>query len=455
MNQAMKDRIRESFWAKIALILGVFVVLGLIYALCISQSNRIYPGVRVGKVDVGFMTKNQAREKLRENLDGNLDKPLEMHYKNGQYKTTLRDLGYHYDIDKMVKDAYKTGRTGHPGEDFLAIFHSLVKKPNPVLGGFQGSDLSAYLYEVSKDLYIESKDADLMLVDGKVHLSEDQPGQYLDAPATKKALENWNGTSPIDLPVIAFEAKVQKSMLKDLDGVLGEFTTTYGSSEKNRKFNIALGAEKLNQKVIQPGEEVSFNDVMDQITKEAGFKVSGVIKNGSFDRGVGGGICQVSTTLYNALLQADVTIVERHNHSRPIGYVKNGTDAAVATGHKNLVFKNDYQHPLYIKSQADGEKLTFQVLGHGADKDYEIEILPELVSTQRPRTKTIYTDSLSSGVTEVKESGHNGYSYRTYKKVMKNGELVEKKQISTSNYISQDRLVYVGTGGGSSEEDEE
>lgn len=455
--QWIKDKLLGSLWRKIALIFLALLVLGLGYSLLVHQSDKIYPGVRVGKLGLGSMTKAEAKKKLEEGLDANLDKTLDLTYQDKHYRTSLRDLGYSYQIDAMVDQAYGIGRSGHKGSDFFDAFYSLFRQPLPIQGAFRGDKLDDYLHGLADDLFILARDAQLSMKDNKVHLVQDRDGRYLDTNLTKEALENWDGIQAISLPVFNRPADVQAKDLEKMDSILGEFTSDYGSSEKNRKFNIALGAEKLDHTILKPGEKISFNDRMDQITKEAGFKVAGVIRNGEFDRGVGGGICQVSTTLYNALIRADVNILERHSHSRPIGYVKNGTDAAVATGHKNLVFQNDFNHPIYIRAQADGSDLTFQVFGSKEDKDYEVKIIPKLVSTNKPRTKTIYTDALAKGETEVKESGSSGYSYRTYKEIIKDGEVLEKKQISTSNYIGRDRVLLVGTrsGGGDKNRDDE
>ena len=453
----IKDQLLGSLWGKITLTLLALLVLALGYGLIVHQSDRIYPGVRVGKLGLGSMTKLEAKQKLEEDLDANLDKIIDLEYQDKHYRTSLRDLGYSYEIDGMVDKAYRIGRSGNKGADFLDAFYSLFRQPLPIQGAFKGDKLDDYLHGLADDLFILAKDAQLFIEDGQVHLVQDQDGRYLDTNLTREALENWDGSQAIVLPVFDRPADVQAKMLEKMDSVLGEFTSNYASSEKNRKYNIALGAEKLNHTILKPGEQVSFNDKMDQITREAGFKVAGVIRNGEFDRGVGGGICQVSTTLYNALIRADANIIERHNHSRPIGYVKNGTDAAVATGYKNLVFQNDFSHPIYIGAQADGRELTFQIFGSKEDKDYEVKIIPQLVSTNKPRTKTIYTDSLAKGKTEVKESGHNGYSYRTYKEIIKDGQVLEKKQISTSTYIGRDRVLLVGTrssGGDSKQNDE-
>ena len=123
-----------------------------------------------------------------------------------------------------------------------------------------------------------------------------------------------------------------------------------------------------------------------------------------------------------------------------------GTDAAVARGYKDLKFKNNTNNPILILSEANGEKLNFKVLGNGSDRDYEVKIIPQLLDTVSPGVDTIYSDALPDGESTVRESGARGYSYKTYKEIIKNGEVVEKKEISKSYYVPKDKVVVVGTG---------
>ena len=206
---------------------------------------------------------------------------------------------------------------------------------------------------------------------------------------------------------------------------------------------------------LKPGQEISFNDTIGEISEETGFKNATVIVGGEYEDGIGGGICQVSTTLYNSLILSDLEIVERHNHSRPINYVDLGTDAAVARGYKDLKFKNNTNNPIVIMAKADGEKLDFKVLGNSSDRDYEIKIIPERLGVVSPDVKTTYSDSIPEGETVVKESGKRGYSYKTNKEIIKDGEVLEKKEISKSYYVPKDKILVVGTGTSSKDSDDD
>lgn len=444
-----------TLWKKIGLLVLIFLGVIGIYGLLVGQSSKIYPGVRLDTIGLGGLTKEEAYKKLEENLEDRLKKDLVLVYQDKEFTTNLRDLGYSYDLEGMVEDAYGIGHKASFGENFISALQVYFQGPLALEGSFKKGPMEDYLQGLGDRIDRTPQNAEIILEGDQVQVKKDRAGRFLDQKKTAKRIQAWSGEGEVALPVYVKKAQVQTQDLESIDGVLGDFETKYGTSEKNRKFNIALGAEKLNNFLIQPGQEVSFNDRMDQITKEAGFKTSGVIKNGVFDRGVGGGICQVSTTLYNALVRADVEIIERHNHSRPIGYVKNGTDAAVATGHKNLVFKNPYKTPIYIKSSADGQTLGFQVFGSQAEKDYEVKMIPKLLGSQKPRTEKIYTDRLSQGDSQVVESGHRGYYYKTYIEKIRDGEVFERKEISTSSYPAGRRVVYVGTRTSNSSNDKE
>lgn len=159
------------------------------------------------------------------------------------------------------------------------------------------------------------------------------------------------------------EVSAQALERLEINGLLGEFSTRFDASNQSRVNNVWLASTKINDYILMPGETFSFNETVGPRTKERGFAEAGVIRNRQHDVDVGGGVCQVATTLYNAARKSGMTIVERHMHSLPVHYVEKGRDAAVVYGEKDLRFKNDTNHAVLVRSYFAYGKLLFKFYG--------------------------------------------------------------------------------------------
>jgi vancomycin resistance protein YoaR len=195
---------------------------------------------------------------------------------------------------------------------------------------------------------------------------------------------------------------------------------------------------------LAPGERFSFNETVGQRTVKAGFKEAGVYINGRHDTGVGGGICQVSTTLYNAALFSNMKIARRTNHSLPVPYVPVGRDATVNWGAQDLVLENNFDKPIALSATYTPGKLTFRVLGQ-KQPGLEVKIEREGLKSWAAPTKTVNDSSLAAGKRKVVESGSTGYSVNTFRLVFENGQLVKKEALGRSLYSSSARIIAVGT----------
>ncbi|SHH05696.1 Vancomycin resistance protein YoaR, contains peptidoglycan-binding and VanW domains [Anaerosphaera aminiphila DSM 21120] len=428
----------------------LLLFIALIYFNGEMKNEKIHRGVKIDGVSVENLTKAEAIKKIEEAKEEDRQN-LSLKFKSGEqtYSISYVDLGFTADVKSAVDEAYQIGRKDNPIVNFFNVISSgTLNKNIKVEESFNSQDVSDSINNLVTQAYIEPQNATMTY--SKEHgfaLSEEKQGQYVDSDKLRELVNaNIRSEEEIELPIINSNPEVLASDFGGIDGLLVEFSTDYARSNKNRKENIALGASFFNNLLIKPSEEVSFNDTVGDISSESGFKEAGVIVNGEFDNGIGGGICQVSTTLYNALIKSDLEVTERYNHSRPISYVPLGTDAAVVHGYKDLKFINNTDHNLYIKAHADESELTFQIFGNKADRDYEVEIIPKLVSTAQPKVINQYSTELEEGESQVKKAGSKGYHYVTYKEIVKDGSVVKSEKISSSNYIAQDRVVLIGEG---------
>ena len=360
----------------IAVLLSILVVMsftvGFLYVEYDKTVNKdtIYNGISINDVDVSGLTKSEALEKLK-NTDPYGDNTVELVYGDYDFNYNFKDLGYNPDYEYAVNEAYQIGREGNPVDRYKEIIE-LKTSPKKImvdksLKEENINNIISYLNEVISKPAVDAK---LNVDHGNRTITPEEIGYSVDNEAIKsKLMHVLPNSSPITIPVHEIQANLVASQYDTIEDNVGTYSTNYSTSISGRKHNIKLSSEIINDTVVMPGEEFSFNKTIGEISIKSGFKEATVIINGEFDQGVGGGVCQVSTTLYNALLQAGVQIVERHPHSKPVHYVPEGKDAAVAIGVKDLRFKNNYSLPIIIESTADGNNITFSII---ADRESKI-----------------------------------------------------------------------------------
>lgn len=441
--------INKKILITLALIL-MLIFISVMYFTEEYTNPYMHKGVKIEDIDVSNLSKEDALKEVKSVTDEMIkNKVVNFTYEDISVPVPLRDFGYKLNLEDAINKAYSYGRSDNLFYNYLDIIKGYIFKKNFVAKpDTDDAKREEVILNIGSKIFKKPVDAHPIIKDdGSVTIKESEIGRYMDINEAKDLINlDILHEDKIELPVYKTEPKIYSNYYDGINKKLGDFETDYSSSVKNRKENIRLAASKFNNMKLNPGDEISFNDVVGEISEKTGFKSATVIVGGEYESGIGGGICQVSTTLYNSLILSDLEITERHNHSRPIHYVDLGTDAAVARGYKDLKFKNNTNNPILILSEANGEKLNFKVLGNGSDRDYEVKIIPQLLGTVSPGVNTIYSDALPDGESTVRESGARGYSYKTYKEIIKNGEVVDKKEISKSYYLPKDKVVVVGTG---------
>ena len=226
--------------------------------------------------------------------------------------------------------------------------------------------------------------------------------------------------------------------------VISEYSTKYDASNTNRSQNLALAAEKINGTVLMPGEEFSYNQVVGKRTVEAGYKNAKIYSNGQVVDGLGGGICQISSTLYNAVLLADLEVTERRNHYFKTSYVPAGRDATVVWGSIDFKFVNTRTYPIKIEAKVSNGIAEFKIHGIKEDEEYDIKVLPVVTQTIPYSTQEVIDATLPSGTRKVKQSGSSGCKVTTYIEKSLNGKVVSKEAISSDTYRALTQIVNVG-----------
>lgn len=272
-------------------------------------------------------------------------------------------------------------------------------------------------------------------------------GIKLNIDAVKKCLKsNENNTEPYEMPAEITYPKVTAQQLEDkyVNHIIASYTTSFADSSANRCANIALAASKINGYVINPGKRFSYNGVVGPRTAATGFKSAHVYVGTQVTDGIGGGICQVSSTLYNAVVMADLKIVSRTNHSMPVGYTPLGRDATVSYGTIDFVFENNKSYPVSIKASINGRQLTISIVG-SETPDYTVEFATQYVKSIPYSTEKTDDSTLAEGQTKIISTGSNGSVVNSYRVYKRDGKEYDRKFEGKSTYSPVNAKVAVGT----------
>jgi len=289
---------------------------------------------------------------------------------------------------------------------------------------------------------------------GKLVVVPHKDGVKVDKEVLKNAIDkinnNENITEKIKVTLIPPEITqeyMSQNMFRDVIASFSTYYSTEGQANIDRAQNLKVASDKINGKILAPGDIFSFNGTVGERTEANGFKNGQVFEGGRIVEGIGGGICQVSSTLYNAALRANLKIVERVNHMFTVDYVPAGLDATVAYGSIDFRFQNSTKWPIKIEAFMENNKLTMRLIGTKEESsDVTVELYSQVIKTTP--FKTVYEDdpSLPEGTTKIIQNGKNGAVVDAYKIVKKNGVEISRTKISTSTYSSLDQRVKRGTG---------
>lgn len=426
-----------------------------------DQKQTISEGIYIGALEVGGMTASEASEELKSYIQEKKSEEVTVKIDKNEVTTTLEELGYSCDVNHFVEKAYNYGRTG----DIIKRYKDMqdVKHEKVVIElafDLDTQKVENFVEEECTAYDVEAQDAKLMRKNGRFEIKEATDGRVILVDETVDKIEKtiasqWvEGGITIDAIMNDTTPKYDSSTLDECQDVLGSYSTSFASSDNARSQNLVNAASLLNGYTLYPGEQFSVADHLVPFTEENGYQVSKAYSNGQVVDSVGGGVCQAATTLYNALLKAELQVDERYNHSMIVGYVKPSMDAAISEGYKDLKFTNNTESPIYLEAYTANRSIYFTIYGketRAANRTVEYE--SETIETIEPGEDKVTVDpSLPEDYFAVTQSAHVGYKARLWKIVYENGKQVSKEQINSSYYAAEPR--YVTKGGSGSEQEE-
>jgi len=295
--------------------------------------------------------------------------------------------------------------------------------------------------KIHAEIHKEAKDAYFEEDPFKVY--PEVKGIDFDVDKAKQLLNENNDNTEITIPLKYTNPKTTLKNLKInlFPDELSTFFTQYDEKNKDRNTNLKLAAAKIDGTILSPGEEFSYNKIVGARSIEAGYKEAKIYQNGKVVDGLGGGICQISSTLYNAVVLANLDVTERFNHQFITSYVKPGRDATVAYGSKDLKFKNNRTYPIRIDVYVSNGMATVDIYGIKENDEKEVSIEVETISTIPYETKYITDSSLTSGEEKLKQRGADGVIVNSYKITKENGTIISKELLSKDTYKPLERII--------------
>ena len=439
------------FIALIVLLSGTYLFLNRYISK--YPENKVVDNIYVGPVNASGMSKDQLKEALLKHQENLNPTKVTLFIEDVKEETTLEALGFGYkDIDNVVSQAFSYGKEGSKWERYHAL-RDVSKEKYVIEEGYavNREATEAFLNEKAVPLAKHAVNATITKYSGGFSITPEREGKTVNIKKTIASLEEYlNGTwdyKNFEYTVILKKENptIKAAELETIQDELGSFSTDAGGG--TRWQNLKTGISKINGLVVMPGEEVSVHDVTAPYDAEHGYVAAGSYENGQVVDTYGGGICQVSSTLYNALLRAEVKIVKRYPHSMLVAYVDPSADAAIAGDYKDLVFKNNYDTPLYIEGNIDSSnRLIVKIYGKDVrDKNREVKFESEIISSTDYETVYESDNEKSIGSMEGGGSPHVGKEARLWKIIYENGKEVSRDDINYSKYNKSDYIVKVGT----------
>lgn len=433
----------------IAALVALSAMVGLLLGLHASVSpNVILPGVQVAGIPVGRMQPTEAQSMLAERLKPKIAGPVHLRWDDDSEFVYPADIGISADVEQMVQRAMQVGREGNLLKQMVDRYRIRRKGYDIPLRVKGNGKLDAFLQGFRRKIDRPAKNASLSVdAANQVHIIPGQSGLVVNMEKLRHELLEATMQYDRDLmvPVQRQEPDITADQLRSwgITNVVAQFDTSFNTTDANRTHNLKVAAQALNGAVIPPGKTFSFNKQVGPRAPSTGYKEAHVVVNGELENGIGGGVCQVSTTLFNAVLLAGLQIESRQPHSIPSTYVPLGRDATVAYDYIDFRFTNSTKDYLYVKAWVEGNKVRVMLLG--AKKAEAAKIVSKVEEVVPYPVTELKDPTLPAGKRVVEREGGKGYKVSLWRVTgSKNGE--NWQMIGRSTYKPRPRVMRVGTG---------
>lgn len=443
----MRKRVLAGFAAAIAgFLIGMPVC---------AQEEPISDGVFIGDKNVGGMMPEEAAQYVKNEVATLGSTTVTITMGGQQVSATFRELGFSWENTDLVDEISQIGTSGNIIERY--------KEQKDLQ-----NESAHYEIEYTMDESLEAEFVNSCSqfnsdpVEGSLHMGDDgypyveggTDGLTLDADATltqlKETLSGWTedqGNVTMEATVTRTSPSLTQETLSKMTDVLGTATTDYSASSAGRAQNVENGTAKISGTLLMPGESFSVTAAVTPFTPENGYELAPSYEAGQVVDSYGGGICQVSTTLYNAVLKSELEVDARSNHTMLVGYVDPSKDAAIAEGLMDLVFTNDKEYPIYIVGSAYYGTLNFTIFGvETRPANRTISFESRVISQTDPaqNIKLVAKTDQNIGYLYQAQTPHQGMTAELWKNIYVDGELTDTVQVNSSYYQESPAIYEVG-----------
>lgn len=428
----------------------------------IYNQSVVHDGVMLGPIEVGGMTKEEAEAAVNAYIDElrktNITLALDGAGEEKKIDIMLEELGFSWANPEVLSQALNMGKKGN-----IVKRYKIQKDISNSQTSFElkfnvdDSKVRAVLEAHLGELQAEAANAALTKTETGFSITDESVGKSVDMEASLAAvkeylLNQWN-YQEVPRVILVSEDTLPAVTRADIEKIqpepMASFTTSYSSSGSSRSANIDVAVQKINGTILMPGQQFSCLEHMVPFTAENGYYPAGSYYNGMLVDSYGGGVCQVSTTLYNAVILAELEVNKRYNHGLTVGYVQLSSDAAIAeSSGMDLIFTNNTNAPIYIEGYTKNKKVTFQI--YGMDErpgNRTIEYKNKVVEVIQPPEDVLTEDpNLPAGTRTVTQSSHTGYRAELYKYVYVDGVQTSVEKVNSSYYAPAPNYITVGPG---------
>ena len=444
---------------KIGVFLGAVLAAGIIFAIPAgsriaqaAQEETIAEGVYIGSIDVGGMTEEEAKAAVQAYVENAGEAVFTLTVGEKSIEVKAQELGTSFTDMSVLQKAMDVCKSGNLIKRYKD--KKDLENGNLVIEMALDVDtdtVTTLLEEKAGELNQEAVDSTLVRENGAFRIVEGTQGIEVNVEKAVEDIETyintgWDGADgAIELTAEIVDPRGTKEELSKIQDLLGSYNTNYNSSTQNRCDNISNATSKINGTVLYPGEEFSVYETIGPLDASNGYELAGAYENGQTVQSYGGGVCQVSTTLYNAVILAELEITERSNHSMIVTYVKPSMDAAIAGDYKDLKFVNNQDTPIFIEGYTQGKNVYFNIFGQDTrPSNRKISFESEVVSQTDPGVQFVGTGD-PAGYIGVSQGKHTGYVAQLWKVVTVDGVEESREVFNKSSYKASPKIVKVGT----------
>ncbi|NMB25937.1 MAG: hypothetical protein GX986_10445 [Firmicutes bacterium] len=433
-----------------AFMIGCLSTVGYAFVTSYLASDTIALGVSVASVNVGGLSAREASAYLGNYLRAITDSPVTIVYGNARWEVIPSQIGITTDLDNILISAFQVGRQGHLLRRLSDHVQSHAQGWDvPHIVSVDHEKLTSALRKIALTANVPPIDASIRITsDDQVEIIPGSLGQKVELnqlvnEVITASTRQGDRTVTVIPQIVMPDFSTEDAYALQIRRPIAQFATIFDPKDGNRVGNIRLAAQELDGVLLRSGEIFSFNQWVGPRVDSEGYKAAPVIFDGQLLPGIGGGVCQVSTTLYNAVLLAGLDVITRSPHSLPIGYVPLGRDAAVAYDYLDLVFRNNSPYGLILSTRVEHDRLIIKVFSD-APLERSIELDSNIVRVLEPGVIRHLDPSLLPGTVIEDRKGRQGYEVQLWRIIKIGDKVVHRELVEKSIYKPQDRLIRQG-----------